>query len=180
MSKDKSKKWVDPQDVEITDPLHKSFVDHAASGEADEDKARAAQALIDRLLLMQRGFVNASPTEKQQALDELREKQRQFDPDDPNLAGARKIINKLGAGDYAGAVQAAKANIEHREAIRQETKAKLGEAGRNTRSKNAQATKSAIIKDYLKSDMPKKQAYHHYAELYGIGWTTVRGYLMGV
>lgn len=179
----KAKKWVDPQDVEITDTMHKAFIADAAIGETALDQGKAVQELVNKLLLRRLGLENASPAEKQRALDELHGKQRQFDPDDLNLAGARKAINKLGEGDNAGAVQAAKASIEHREAIRQDTKDKLGAAGRNTRIKNTSSRKSAIIKDYLnnKSQFTKKdQAYQHYANLYGIGWTTVRDYLNGV
>lgn len=179
----KAKKWIDPQDVDITDPLHKAYIAAELAGETEADQGKAVQVLADQLLLRQLGLANASPVEKQRVLDELHEKQRQFDHDDPHLAGARKIINKLGAGDNAGAVHAAQASIEHREAIRQDTKAKLGEAGRNTRIKNTSIRKSAIIKDYQnnKSQFTKKdQAYQHYANLYDIGCTTVREYLIGV
>jgi hypothetical protein len=176
----KAKKWIDPQDVEITDPMHKAFITDAVAGETEAGQGKAFQALVDQLWLREQNLTNAPSAQKQRALNELHKKQRQFDPDDLNLAGARKAINKLGAGDNAGAVLAAQASIEHREAIRQDTKTKLGAAGRNTRSKNAEATKRAIIQEFLKSRIPKKQAYHHYAKLYGIGWTTVRDYLIGV
>jgi len=179
----KAKKWIDPQDVEITDPVHKAFITGVVSGETEADQGKAFQTLVDQLWLKEQNLTNASSAQKQLALDQLHEKQRQFDPDDLNLVGARKAINKLGAGDNAGAVKAAQASIELREAIRQDTKTKLGAAGRNTRSKNAAAIKSEIIEDYRekKSQFPKKsQAYRHYAELYKIGYTTVRDYLIGV
>ncbi len=179
----KAKKWVDPQDIEITDPLHKAYIAAEVTGETEADQGKAVQELADQLLLRRLSLENASPAEKQRALDEFHKKQRLFDPDDLNLAGARKAINKLGEGDNAGAAQAAEASIEHREAIRQDTKDKLGAAGRNTRIKNTSSRKSAIIKDYLrnKSQFTKKdQAYQHYANLYGIGWTTVRDYLNGL
>jgi len=179
MSKD-NKKWVDPQDVEIVEPLHKAFIAAEVAGETEEDQGKAVQDLLDQQWLIHQGLENAPPTEKQWALDELHKNQRAFDPDDLGLAGARKIMNKLGAKDFTGAVQAAQNSMEHSGAIRQDTKDKLGEAGRNTRNKKLAATKSAIIEDYLKSGVPKKRAYHHYAELYGISWTTVRKYLIGI
>jgi len=179
----KAKKWIDPQDVEITDPMHKAFIAAEVAGETEADQGKAVQVLADQLLLSRLGLANASPIERQRVLDELHKKQREFDPDNVSLAGTRKIVNKLGAGDHAGAVRAAQDNIEHREAIRKDTKDKVGAAGRNTRIAKAAAKKNAIIKDYLKNKSQftkKNQAYHHYAELYNISWTTVRDYLIGL
>jgi hypothetical protein len=183
MIKPKVKKWIDPQDVEITGPLHKAFIAAEVAGETEADKGKAVQALIEQIWLNRQGLENASPPEKQKAIDALHKNQRAFDPDDFNLAGARKAINKLGAGDHTGAVQAAQNSMEHRGAIRQDTKDKLGAAGRDTRSRNAETRKQLIIEDYRKNkgQFPKKAlAYTYYAELYGIGYSTVRGYLIGV
>ncbi len=179
----KAKKWIDPQDVEITDLMHKAYVAAEVAGETQAEQGKAVQSLLEQLWLSKQGLTNSPLADQQRALDELHKNQRQFDPDDVSLAGARKILNKLGVGDHDGAVHAAQASIEHREAIRQDTKAKVGAAGRNTRIKNTSNRKSEIIEDYLKNKSQfrkKDQAYQHYAELHGIGWTTVRGYLTGV
>jgi hypothetical protein len=117
MSKPKAKKWIDPQDVQLTDPMHKAFIAAEVAGETEADQGKAAQELVNQLLLRKLGLENASPTEKQRALDDLHKKQRLFDPDDLNLAGARKAINKLSAGEFAGAVRAAEASIEQRDSI---------------------------------------------------------------
>lgn len=113
----KAKKWIDPQDIEITDPRHKAYIAAEVAGETEADQGKAVQELADQLLLRRLSLENASPVEKQRALDEFHKKQRQFDPDDLNLAGARKAINKLGEGDSAGAVQAVQASIDQRDSI---------------------------------------------------------------
>jgi hypothetical protein len=183
MIKPKVKKWIDPQDVEITGPLHKAFIAAEVAGETEADKGKAAQALIEQIWLNRQGLENASPPEKQKAIDALHKNQRAFDPDDFNLAGARKAINKLGAGDYTGAVQAAQNSMEHTGAIRQDTKDKLGAAGRNTRIRNAEARKQLIIEDYKKNrDLYGKKEFADkpLAKKYGVGRTTVRAYLKGI
>lgn len=179
----KAKKWIDPQEVEITNLMHKAYVAAEVTGETQSEQGKAIQALLEQLWLIKQGLTNSPLADKQWALDELHKNQRQFDPDDVSLAGARKAINKLAAGDYSGAVHTAQASIEHRETIRQDTKAKVGAAGRNTRIKNTSTRRSEIIEDYLKNKSQfrkKDQAYQHYADLYDIGWTTVRSYLNGL
>ena len=183
MTSKNNKKWVDPQDVEIVEPLHKAFIAAEVAGETEEDQGNAVQDLLDQQWLTHQGLENAPPTEKQWALDELHKNQRELDPDDLGLAGARKIMNKLGTGDYAGAVQAAQNSMEHTGAIRQDTKDKLGAAGRDTRSRNAEARKQLIIEHYKKNrNLYGKKDFAHkpLAKKYGVGWTTVRGYLKGI
>ena len=113
----KAKKWIDPQDVEITDLMHKAYVAAEVAGETQAEQGKAVQALLEQLWLSKQGLTNSPLADKQRALDDLRKRQRQFDPDDVNLAGARKAINKLGVGDYAGAVHTAQENIELRDSI---------------------------------------------------------------
>ena len=93
------------------------------------------------------------------------------------------MLKKLISEQYGASAHLAEANIKYRDEIRQDGKDKLGAAGRDTRIRNAETRKSAIIDDYLKikSQFTKKdQAYSYYAKLYGIGETTVRDYLIGV
>ena len=118
MIKAKSKKWVDPQDVEITDPRLKAFECGGVDGETEEDQGKALLSLIEELWLEKKGFTSATYSEKQAAIKDLHEMMRDFDSDDPDLCGGvRKAINKLGNKKYADSVHAAESSIDHRNKV---------------------------------------------------------------
>jgi hypothetical protein len=183
MRKSQAKKWIDPQDVEITDARHKAFIDAEVAGETAEDQNRALQAAIEQWWLQEKGLTDATTNEQQDALVQMRTGLQTLESDIPDQQVPLKMLKKLIAEQYGASAHLAEANIKYRDGIRQDNKDKLGAAGRESRSRNAEARKCAIIADYKKNKgvfTKKEFAYRHYANNYNIGWTTVREYLTGV
>lgn len=181
MSESQAKKWIDPQDVEITDARHKAFIDGEVAGETAEDQDVALQAAIEHWWLQEKGLTDAPPSEQQDALAQMRIGLQTLESDNPDQQIPLKMLKKLIAEQYGASSHLAEANIRYRDGIRQDNKAKLGAAGRNTRSRNAEARKRAIIEDYKKGTFAKKEfAYKPLADTHGVGWTTVRDYLIDV
>jgi hypothetical protein len=112
-----TKKWVDPQDITVTDPAQKNFITKGNDNETQEEQGQAVQALIEEQWLIKNGLINATAKQKHLAIAELHQRQRAFNPDDPALWGAARIANKLVAGDFSGAVIAAEAGLVHRQNI---------------------------------------------------------------
>lgn len=181
MSESRAKKWIDPQDVEITDARHKAFIDGEVAGETAEDQDVALQAAIEQWWLQEKGLTDAPPSEQQDALAQMRTGLQTLESDKPDQQIPLKVLKKLIAGQHGASAHLVEANIKYRDGIRQDNKDKLGAAGRNTRSRNAETRKRAIIEDYKKGNFTKKEfSYEPLAKKYGVGWTTVRGYLNGV
>lgn len=181
MSKLQAKKWIDPQDVEITDARHKAFIDSEVACETAEDQDAALHAAIEQWWLQEKGLTGAPPSEQQDALEQMRKGLQTLESDEPDQQVPLKMLKKLIAEKYGASAHLAEANIKYRDGIRQDNKDKLGAAGRDTRSRNAEARKRAIIEDYKKGNFTKKElSYKPLAKKHGVGWTTVRGYLNGM
>ncbi len=183
MSKSQAKKWIDPQDVKITDARHKAFIDGEVPGETAEEQDVALQVAIEQWWLQEKGLTNAPPFEQQDALAQMRTGLQTLESDNPDQQIPIKMLKKLITDQYGASAHLAEANIKYRDGIRQDNKDKIGKAGRDTRNRKAEARKSEIIDDYKKNKgifTKKEFAYSHYAKIYNIGWTTVREYLTGV
>ena len=184
MTKLKAKKWVDPQDVEITDPRLKAFIESEIEGETAEEQDIALQALIEQLWLEKNGLTDAMPVVKLAALAQMRRGQQTLESDEPDQQIPLKMLRKLGARQYGASAHLAEENIKYRDGIRQDDKDKRGAAGRDTRIQNAEARKIAIINDYKNNKallyLKKEYSYKPLAERHGVGYTTVREYLIGV
>lgn len=181
MRKSRANKWTDPQDVEITDARHKAFIDSEVTGETAENQDAALHAAIEQWWLQEKGLIDAPPSEQQDALAQMRTELQTLESDSPDQQIPLKMLKDLNAEKYGASANLAEANIKYRDGIRQDDKDKLGAAGREIRSRNAEARKRAIIDDYKKGNFTKKEfSYEPLAKKHDVGWTTVRDYLIGV
>jgi|GEM_PF-2127704 len=186
MTKLQKKKWIDPQNIKITDARLKVFIDGEIKDETAQQQDQALQAFIEQLWLEKKGLISATRVEKLEALKQMRIAQQTLESDEPDQQTPLRMLKKLGAKQYGASAHLAEENIKYRDGIRQENKDQLGAAGRGTRIRNIELRKQAIVKCYqkLKALNPRtkktKSLYEEISKKYNVGWSTVKEYLLGV